>query len=54
MGHRLWEKVRCQHRPSAPSSSLAITHQSSKKFGAFFVPWRTYILLAQEYVVFVS
>ena len=32
MGHRLWEKVRCQHKVSAPSSSSAITHQSSKKF----------------------
>jgi hypothetical protein len=30
MGHRLWEKVRCQHKVSAPSSSSAITHQSSK------------------------
>jgi hypothetical protein len=30
MGHRLWEKVRCQHKLSAPSSSSAITHQTSK------------------------
>jgi ATP-dependent DNA helicase RecG len=30
MGHRLWEKVRCQHKVSAPSSSSAITHQPSK------------------------
>ena len=30
MGHRLWEKVRCQHKLSAPSSSSAITHQPSK------------------------
>jgi DNA topoisomerase-1 len=32
MGHHLWEKVRCQHRLSAPSSSITITHQSSKDF----------------------
>jgi hypothetical protein len=31
MGHRLWEKVRCQHKVSAPSSSSAITHQPSKR-----------------------
>ncbi len=30
MLHHLWEKVRCQHRVSAPSSLIAITHQSSK------------------------
>jgi hypothetical protein len=32
MGHRLWEKVRYQHKVSAPSAFPAITHQSSKKF----------------------
>jgi hypothetical protein len=32
MGHRLWEKVRYQHKVSAPSASPAITHQSSKSF----------------------
>ncbi|HEX5914936.1 MAG TPA: hypothetical protein VFY54_17595, partial [Rubrobacter sp.] len=31
MGHRLWEKVRCQHKLSAPSLLFAITHQSSKR-----------------------
>jgi hypothetical protein len=36
MGHRLWEKVRCQHKLSAPSSLLAITHQSSKESRAAF------------------
>ena len=35
MGHRLWEKVRCQHKVSAPSSPSAITHQSSKQFKKF-------------------
>jgi hypothetical protein len=30
MEHRLWEKVRCQHKLSAPSSPSAITHQTSK------------------------
>jgi hypothetical protein len=30
MGHHLWEKIRCQHKLSAPSSLLVITHQSSK------------------------
>src|SRR5829696_1148215 len=34
MGHRLWEKVRCQHKVSAPSSSSAITHQPSKVLSA--------------------
>jgi putative transposase len=29
MGHSIWEKVRCQHKVSAPSSSSAFTHQSS-------------------------
>jgi hypothetical protein len=31
MGHHLWEKIRCQHKLSAPSSLLVITHQSSKE-----------------------
>src|SRR5215218_7942095 len=39
MGHRLWEKVRCQHKVSAPSSSSAITHQPSKKFAPDIRQW---------------
>jgi hypothetical protein len=40
MGHRLWEKVRCQHKLSAPSSLLAITHQSSWDFLRVGLPLR--------------
>src|SRR5215210_3045113 len=32
MRHHLWEKVRYQHKISAPSPWSAITHQTSKKF----------------------
>jgi hypothetical protein len=32
MRHHLWEKVRYQHKISAPSLWSAITHQTSKKF----------------------
>ena len=32
MRHHLWEKVRYQHKISAPSLWCAITHQTSKKF----------------------
>ena len=38
MGHRLWEKVWCQHKLSAPSSLLAITRQSSKDFSRIPIP----------------
>jgi hypothetical protein len=37
MEYHLWEKVRCQHKLSAPSLLLAITHQSSKKFVSLLV-----------------
>ena len=34
MRHRLWEKVRHQHKISTPSLWSAITHHSSKVLGA--------------------
>src|SRR5215207_8614732 len=44
MRHHLWEKVRYQHKISAPSLWSAITHQTSKNFPTALTTMLTHLL----------